>query len=331
LDHSGQVDSMEMNLAWARYMTAIDDLAGAVPFLQAAAADDPKYFAPVIFYLDKLGQEKLLEKTVREARPKIQKLVKMNPKDDSSRVLYSRILFHMGALEECEQVLLKGLEVSNSPTIKNACCNFYLEKYLRTKRSSSFSESLGLLQTALVLSPDNDGPTIELDKMYRAAKSSEEKVAIKALLEAATENPRIALRAHTFLISIFWREKNWEKALEHAEKCFELDPTSPVAANNLALQICQSPKPDLKRALELSRFAVEKLPRNGFFRDTLGTILMKMDRYQEATTEFQKALSLKIKNPEAIHKKMAINYDKLGFKELSQRHEALSQPAKEGN
>ena len=58
---------------------------------------------------------------------------------------------------------------------------------------------------------------------------------------------------------------------------------------------------------------------------------MKMDRYQEATTEFQKALSLEINNPEAIHKKMAINYDKLGFKELSQRHEALSQPAKEGN
>jgi lipopolysaccharide biosynthesis regulator YciM len=83
----------------------------------------------------------------------------------------------------------------------------------------------------------------------------------------------------------------------------------------------------LSRAYQLALFAVGANPHNAEFRDTLGIILMKMNQYQEAVVEFQIALADNVVDAASVHEKLAICYEKLGHKMLSERHAAQSKPA----
>lgn len=331
LDHSGDVDSIELNVAWARYYLAVRLPQKAVSFFQAAAIGDARYFAQVLDCHRELGQKNLADIAAKDARPKIENLVKMNPKDESSRILLSRILYQLGAEEDCEQLLLTGLELAGSRLMKAACADFYLAYYRQNAKSNSFSDNLGLLQKAFLFSPDIEGAPTELNRLYQSTSSSEEKAAIITVLKEATENKDLAIRAHSLLGAILFGENRNAEARDHVERSYELDPTNPVSANNLAVQLCELETPDLERALSLSRFAVETWPENASMRGTLGDVLIKLNQHQSATIEFEKALALKINNAAMVHEKLAICYDELGFKELSQRHAANSKGGSKEN
>jgi Tfp pilus assembly protein PilF len=55
------------------------------------------------------------------------------------------------------------------------------------------------------------------------------------------------------------------------------------------------------------------------FRDTLGLVLMKQEKYEEAITEFEKVLpAAGSKKP--VHRNLAICYQKLGRLEMAKSH-----------
>jgi tetratricopeptide (TPR) repeat protein len=80
-------------------------------------------------------------------------------------------------------------------------------------------------------------------------------------------------------------EKNYRKALE-------LDPETPIAANNLAWLIAANDRGSLDEALRLSQATVENNPNIAGYYDTLGWVYYKKGLYSPAIEQLKKAVAL---------------------------------------
>ena len=109
--------------------------------------------------------------------------------------------------------------------------------------------------------------------------------------------------------NILWLENQQEDARWHVEQAYKLDPRFSAIANNLAWFLAHEKNPDLERAFSLAHEIVRSDPRNPRFNDTLATILMKQERWDEAVTHFQMALpGMKAEEKHEVHKKLAEAY-----------------------
>jgi tetratricopeptide (TPR) repeat protein len=319
LDCSGEIDSIEMNVAWARYHLAVGNSRSALQCFQNAARINPLYFDQVISLYGSSGQKDLQAAAMRDAKPKLQDALKATPKNERCRLLLSKILYQERDYGSCEQLLLQGLQLTDSPAMKDAVASFKMEEYLRGDAPKSYEETLKMVDESLKLSPYNVLLPRVLEKVV-ASETQDEKGQLFELLEKATEVESTAMTAHDMLSIFYWKEKQTERAIEHAKVLYEMTPDSSVANNNLAFLLGEIEGGDLDRALELSRKAVAINPQSGSFRDTLGTILMKMEQYEEATIELKKALLQNVDDKAAVHKKLANSYDKMGLTELAKKH-----------
>lgn len=80
-------------------------------------------------------------------------------------------------------------------------------------------------------------------------------------------------------------EKSYRKALD-------LDPASPIAANNLAWLIADSGQGNLDEALKLAQSAVNRNPNAAGYLDTLGWVYYKKGLYSPAIEQLRKAVAL---------------------------------------
>ena len=69
--------------------------------------------------------------------------------------------------------------------------------------------------------------------------------------------------------------------------------------------------------------AVKADPRVSDFHDTLGFVLLKLDRTAEAISEMELAIELQPGRPD-FHTRLAEAYEKQGTKEMSQIHRELA-------
>ena len=68
--------------------------------------------------------------------------------------------------------------------------------------------------------------------------------------------------------------------------------------------------PELDRALELAKQAVQHSPKDGRYRDTLGTIYFKLKQYKDAVAELELSLPM-VENKIAVRQKLVTAYTKL--------------------
>ena len=92
-----------------------------------------------------------------------------------------------------------------------------------------------------------------------------------------------------------------------------------IIINDLAWILSQEESPDLERALELAETAVSRVPESPRFRDTLGTVLVKLGRHKDAISELQLALS-GVPDKNAVHQKLAFCYKSIGMNDLAKKH-----------
>ena len=87
----------------------------------------------------------------------------------------------------------------------------------------------------------------------------------------------------------------------------------------MAWILAQGESPDLERALELAETAVNRVPDSPRFRDTLGTVLVKLGRHRDAISELQLALS-GVPDKNTVHRKLSICYKSIGMNDLAEMH-----------
>lgn len=323
LDCGGESRSPEIHRCWAEYYIGVDEIDQALGHMKLAASIKPEYHVMVADAYRIKGlrgpQVEALEKAKNHYKTEVDK----QPLVHKTRIMYARILKDLGELESAEQVLLAGVDLKDDPEIRSGCAGFYLMLF-KEDTYSDFEKRFELLSKSLNHN-ENHLPTYEaLIRLYRTQPDSPARQEITTSLMKAVQSDKPIALAHFALSNILWTENKFSEAEDHMEKAFRLDSKFAVVANNLAWLLAHSHNPDLDRAHQLAKMAVEQYPGQGRIRDTLATILMKQEKHEQALAEFQRALPTVAKRKE-VHKKMATIYRKIGKNELAQQHENHAQ------
>jgi tetratricopeptide (TPR) repeat protein len=102
-----------------------------------------------------------------------------------------------------------------------------------------------------------------------------------------------------------------EESIDAYKKAIELNPTSPVAYNNLAWLYSSRMQNKMEEALELAKKAKEILPNNPAIIDTLGWIYYLGGMYNKALSELRAAARSATWNP-TIRYHLGMAYYKKG-------------------
>jgi Tfp pilus assembly protein PilF len=101
-----------------------------------------------------------------------------------------------------------------------------------------------------------------------------------------------------------------KEAVGKHEKALKLSPDYAPSLNNLAYLYAEGFGP-LDKAHEMAKRAREIAPKDGSVADTLGWLLFKKDKYEEALRYFEEALRYLPEEP-TIHYHVGLAYLKVG-------------------
>lgn len=112
-----------------------------------------------------------------------------------------------------------------------------------------------------------------------------------ALCQQARELAPRNVNALLALGDLEYQRGNATAALQAYRAVLTLEPSQPVAANNLAWVLAEAGN-DLEQALSAARQAVAAQPTDANYRDTLAFVLKRLGRLDEARTEYRRSADL---------------------------------------
>ncbi|MEM9942144.1 MAG: tetratricopeptide repeat protein [Planctomycetota bacterium] len=317
-------NSPEMQQLWAKYYLAVGKPEEAVAALERAVDAQPELYNDIARLYAVMGRRTEQKKALAEVEELYSERLKRDTLDHRTRIALATVLTNLEKLDQAERLLLEGLRIQPDAAIKRALASFYVVRHDLGKRDGM---ELGDQLTYLIRSIRLDAnlPTIyqRLVEFYMESGTSPEEAekVYKALLEVVAGDQPSAL-AHFAMSNLLWKMDKKEKAQFHVERAYKMEPGFVVVINNLAWMIAHAKEPDLERAFELATIAVDTNSNEPRFRDTLGTVLMKQKKYDEAINEFEIALEQKINEADRreIHRKLGRIYTVLGQEDLARIH-----------
>ena len=325
LKNAGKPDGWELNQAWANYYLKLGKPSKAIKYLKAATKFKPEYWLTIAELHQRNGDAADGRLAIEEAATIFEKKTTKDPSDIRSRVAWAKALVRLEQIDRAEEVLLQGLKLKDDPIIRSQFADFYLMRHdrLLVKDPDNFQQQFEYLKRAIDLDVNNAKNYERLIFQFASRPKGENSQRVQGLLESMIAEGKATAMAHFALANILWLSGDQEEAQWHMQQAYKLDDRLVVVANNLAWFLAHGKQPDLDRALELAKDVVAR-SSDARFRDTLGTVLMKQGKYEEALTEFEKVLPT-IGDKRPVHEKLAFIYEKLGKPRLAALHRKNAQ------
>ncbi len=156
------------------------------------------------------------------------------------------------------------------------------------RESERYSEAEAFLEEVADKNPKN----LKILSLLAATQQDAKNISgaiktVEKMIAIEPENDR-----HYFTLGVFYDSANKEsRAIEAMEKAIELNRKNVNALNYLAYTLAERGE-RLDEAAGLIKEALAVEPENGYFIDTYGWILFKMDRFSEALDALEKASQL---------------------------------------
>lgn len=319
--------SPELLQAWGIYYQKLENHDKAIENFKAAARQNPLLFVPLSNYLSFLRRSSENEVILEEASKVFEDRLFIDESDESARINLANIYSRTGRVDDAEQLLLSGNR--NSPELRYSLASFYCMRYDLAKINGvSLEKQLEILLDALTFDKNHPNAYSRLMKVYSSEdKTAEDIQRIKNELRDIIATGKPSGLAHFVLSSILINEGDTEKAIFHLKQARKIDRRLAFTANNLAWLYAHQSPPDLETAMQFADEAIKNNPIDGRFRDTRGTILMKLKEYEDAISEFQIALRapVPVRAPKLVHKKLSTAYTALGMEDMAKKHLRISQ------
>jgi Flp pilus assembly protein TadD len=163
------------------------------------------------------------------------------------------------------------------------------------------------LRKAMELEPSNPALYGMLGTIYRDQGQTDRAIAEFDRLVAKSSKPAAV---QTLIGTLLQAQQRFDEAKKRYEEALNLDPNTPVAANNLAWLIAERGG-DLNVALQLARTAKAGLPDSPEVSDTLGWVLYKKGLFSQAVSALAESVA---KKPEVavFHYHLGLSYAKAG-------------------
>ena len=286
----------EANLLLSLVLRALGDLSGANAYAERAV----KYFS------DKVSQ---------------------SASDDSAaRLGWANAELMLKHYDTAMKVVQDGYRASGNPAYKPAIGSLYgvWAQAMAKEEPNNLSRRLELIQSGLEYTPQSDVLLKELVSLT-STKGPQAEVAQQAIARMVSEGGVTAAMLHFFLgMDAMSRDKQAE-AERHFALAFESSSNVPTVANNMAMFLTTSDKPDYARALSIIQPVLDRYPDNASFRSTRGLIYLKMKRYKDAAGDLERALPY-LQSKRSVRLQLAEAYRGMGLENLAKQQETLANP-----
>lgn len=327
LDAGGVSESPDVSFAKAQYCFDVGQLQSAIEAMEIAATAKPELNLNLALLYKRSGQREQEQAALLVAQEKFEIRLQADSADHQARIALAQIYLRQRNSERAEQNLLAGVELAPE-VFRPQLAAFLLQKFRSLPVTASVEMKIDTLINAWRFDWQNVAVCESIIGLYRQQEEAARESVLSVIERVAAEQPTAAL-PH-FALGVVYRLENRLADSEASIKVAHqrLNPDQPgftAVANNLAWLLAHAQHPDLEQAFELAEMAVKRNPHEGGLRDTLATVLMKQGHYQQALTEFQKALPT-VRDKSLVHLKMAEIYDQLDQPQLAALHRSRSQP-----
>lgn len=321
-------NSVEIMQAKAIYFKGIGDVEKTIDSLTRAAELNPSIYLALANYQSKVGRTLDYRETLKRASLAFRDVLADNPLNHIASIQLANILTRQERIADAEKVLKEAYAKKRNVELRQALSSFYVLLFDRaTSNDESIGTKLNYLISALNYDPNHPPAYQRMIELYinNDESSSSDLQVIRMELQQLISGNQPSPMAHFSLSNILWEEGKQKEAEFHLMQAYELNSEFVVVLNNLAWVLAhRKDAPDLKRAFELANKAVEIRPKDARYRDTRGTILMKLGRYREAITDLQLAIP-GVNQPKLVHKKISECYSALEMDEMAENHLKRSQ------
>ncbi|MBN1297780.1 tetratricopeptide repeat protein [bacterium] len=170
--------------------------------------------------------------------------------------------------------------------------------------TSDILMQIGNIESALKLSGQlmNERPKdarayiIRADVLERAGRSEETIDVLRSGCDVFPEHPQL----HLALAYRLDRRGQWQEAVDVLQALYEDRPDDPEIANYIGYTLADR-NVELDRALHLIRVAVDADPENAAYLDSMGWVLFRLGRYEEAFDYLDRALRQYTEDPVVIN------------------------------
>ena len=291
----------------------------ARPLLEEVAGDNPELLLELARVCKQAGDDEGFRRRLEAATNAARVRVEARADDKVARLLWAQALTmnddYAGALE----VLGRGNSLSGDESLRESmatvCASWSLS--LEKNPRSRPSERLEVLERGLIYSPENPELLRQLGRLMGASGEDAEKA--RALVQTAVASGKATALGHFLLGNDAFNRGKDDEARTHWEQAHNVDEKMPLITNNLAWALAYREPADPERALGLIDRALVLTPKDPRLHGTRGQILVKLDRYKDAVTELEFALTLGENTP-GIHEALAKAYDGLKMPDLAAEH-----------
>ncbi len=313
--------SPEIEQVWAAYYIATEQRDKAIASLDRAAEKRPAFYITISNLYKQGGQNAESANALKKAEIAFRKTFKKDELEHQNRIAFANVLALLKKYDEAEGLLQQGVRVKPDELIKRSLSDFYAMRYDVARKSQADAQTqMDFLTQAIEIDPNYSAVYSRMIQLFTEVRESPDQAKkIRSLFEEIVTGDRPTALAHFALSNILWIVDERDQAKFHLEQAYLLNNDFVIIINNLAWILAQGESPDLERALELAETAVNRVPDSPRFRDTLGTVLVKLGRHRDAISELQLALS-GVPDKNTVHRKLSICYKSIGMNDLAEMH-----------
>lgn len=211
-------------------------------------------------------------------------------KDPAQRVqLYTEagtLLLRSHRYADAEELFKEGLADRRSPDRADLLSMLARAQVL----NGHFKESVESIEEALRLEPNDLAHLFDEAWIYSHARQWDQAITrFENLREKSPDNKRLQRLVQFSLSNIYVQKGDFRKGEIILEKIMEVDPEDIQMNNDLGYLWADQGK-NLEQAEKMIRKAVAAEPDNGAYLDSLGWVLFKLGRYEEAIGPIEQAV-----------------------------------------
>ncbi len=253
----------------------------------------------------------ITQKQYDKAEASLTKELQKNDKNEEAWYLLGQVRLELKKYDEMLVAYKKALEVSdvhkadisrNRLAIWAMMYNEGVKNYNTGKdTAANYDKAIDQFKTGIAMEPDSSGTYYVAAMAYFAKKDYQSSV--QMLQTALEKNPDFG-DAAKFLGQVNYQlasertaakdepgaQKYFASAMTAFQTAYRTNPNDPDNITNLIDAYERTKNSD--KALELTRTAVEKDPKNKTYRYAYGVFLLKQEKYPEAIEQFDAALKI---------------------------------------
>ena len=237
------------------------------------------------------------------ARPLFRKAIQMEPEKEAALLMNWGLALLVDHPQQAVEVFRRAVRQKVNPDNQAA---FLLYLAMALELSGETEEALKVVDQAIQAAPDN--PQIESRRpwiLYHAGQYEEARQGYLKLLKKYGDNyeseavRRVVRTARMILSNIAVIQENLPEAERWLEEVLDEFPDDPGALNDLGYLWADQGK-HLHRALEMIRKAVAAEPDNAAYLDSLGWVLYRLGKLEEALRYLERSVELLGEEPDGV-------------------------------